>query len=38
VSRYLLRLSVGLEDPEELWSRLARALAAGGAAAEAHPA
>lgn len=26
VSRYLLRLSVGLEDPEELWQRLERAL------------
>ncbi len=28
VSRYLIRLSVGLEDPEELWRRLDRALAA----------
>jgi cystathionine gamma-synthase len=28
VSRYLIRLSVGLEDPEELWTRVARALAA----------
>ena len=26
VSRYLIRLSVGLEDPEELWQRLDRAL------------
>jgi cystathionine gamma-synthase len=26
VSRYLIRLSVGLEDPEELWHRLDRAL------------
>jgi cystathionine gamma-synthase len=26
VSRYLIRLSVGLEDPEELWQRLERAL------------
>ena len=26
VSRYLIRISVGLEDPEELWSRLDRAL------------
>jgi len=26
VSRYLIRLSVGLEDPGELWSRLERAL------------
>jgi len=26
VSRYLIRLSVGLEDPQELWSRLERAL------------
>lgn len=38
VSRYLLRLSVGLEVPEDLWARLARALAAGGAAAESLPA
>ncbi len=27
VSRHLIRLSVGLEDPEELWQRLERALA-----------
>jgi cystathionine gamma-synthase len=26
VSRYLIRLSVGLEDPEELWRRLDSAL------------
>ncbi len=26
VSRYLIRLSVGLEDPEELWRRLEQAL------------
>lgn len=26
VSRYLIRLSVGLEDPDELWARLAPAL------------
>jgi cystathionine gamma-synthase len=26
VSRHLIRLSVGLEDPEELWQRLERAL------------
>jgi cystathionine gamma-synthase len=26
VSRYLIRLSVGLEDPDELWGRLRRAL------------
>ena len=26
VSRYLIRLSVGLEDPEELWRRLDDAL------------
>ena len=26
VSRYLIRLSVGLEDPEELWKRLQAAL------------
>jgi cystathionine gamma-synthase len=26
VSRYLIRLSVGLEDPEDLWQRLDRAL------------
>ncbi len=28
VSRYLIRMSVGLEDPEELWRRLELALAA----------
>lgn len=28
VSRYLIRLSVGLEDPEELWQRLDSALGA----------
>lgn len=28
VPRYLIRLSVGLEDPQELWNRLQRALAA----------
>ncbi len=26
VSRYLIRISVGLEDPEDLWQRLERAL------------
>ena len=26
VSRYLIRISVGLEDPEDLWSRLQAAL------------
>ena len=26
VSRYLIRLSIGLEDPEDLWQRLDRAL------------
>lgn len=26
VSRYLIRISVGLEDPEDLWSRIAAAL------------
>ncbi len=26
VSRYLIRISVGLEDPEELWRRLEQAL------------
>lgn len=26
VSRYLIRISVGLEDPEEIWKRLAHAL------------
>jgi cystathionine gamma-synthase len=30
VSRYLIRLSVGLEDPEDLWGRLSRALDAAG--------
>jgi cystathionine gamma-synthase len=30
VSRYLIRLSVGLEDADELWQRLANALAEGG--------
>lgn len=30
VSRYLIRLSVGLEDPEEIWGRLASALTAAG--------
>jgi cystathionine gamma-synthase len=29
VSRHLIRLSVGLEDPDELWSRLDAALNAG---------
>ncbi len=38
VSRYLLRLSVGLEDPEDLWARLERALASVAAAAESLPA
>jgi cystathionine gamma-synthase len=28
VSRYLIRISVGLEDPEDLWQRLKRALEA----------
>jgi cystathionine gamma-synthase len=28
VSRYLIRISVGLEDPEDLWQRIERALAA----------
>ena len=28
VSRYLIRLSVGLEEPEELWGRIERALGA----------
>jgi cystathionine gamma-synthase len=27
VSRHLIRLSVGLENPEELWRRIERALA-----------
>jgi len=31
VSRYLIRLSVGLEDPRELWRRLDRALNRAGA-------
>lgn len=26
VSRYLIRISIGLEDPEELWKRIAHAL------------
>jgi cystathionine gamma-synthase len=26
VSRHLIRLSIGLEDPDELWARIARAL------------
>jgi cystathionine gamma-synthase len=30
VSRHLIRLSVGLEEPDELWARLERALAAVG--------
>ena len=30
VSRYLIRISAGLEDPEVLWQRLAAALEAGG--------
>ncbi len=38
VSRHLIRLSVGLEDPEELWSRLERALAAAAPAGEARAA
>lgn len=29
VSRYLIRISVGLEDPEELWRRIEAALRAG---------
>lgn len=29
VSRYLIRLSIGLEDPEELWRRLEEALQTG---------
>lgn len=33
VSRHLIRISVGLEDPEILWPRIARALAAGAAPA-----
>ena len=31
VSRYLIRLSVGLEEPHELWQRLDRALSETGA-------
>jgi len=31
VSRHLIRISVGLEDPEDLWQRLSRALMAGRA-------
>ena len=27
VSRHLIRLSIGLEDPAELWGRIERALA-----------
>jgi cystathionine gamma-synthase len=34
VPRHLIRLSVGLEDPEELWRRIETALAAGGPATE----
>lgn len=34
VSRYLIRLSVGLEDPQELWMRLERALGAAVGAGE----
>lgn len=30
VPRHLIRLSVGLEEPEELWSRIDAALKAGG--------
>jgi cystathionine gamma-synthase len=30
VSRYLIRISVGLEDPEDLWRRLDSALRSGG--------
>jgi cystathionine gamma-synthase len=30
VSRHLIRLSVGLEEPEELWQRIERALAGAG--------
>ena len=30
VSRHLIRLSVGLEDPDELWGRIDRALGAAG--------
>lgn len=30
VSRWLVRVSVGLEDPEELWQRFAKALALAG--------
>lgn len=35
VSRYLIRMSVGLEDPAELWARVERALSAVGLAAAA---
>lgn len=35
VSRHLLRISVGLEDPQALWARLERALAAAAAPGEA---
>lgn len=38
VSRHLIRISVGLEDPEELWARLERALATAEAPAETRPA
>lgn len=38
VSRYLLRLSVGLEAPEELWARLAGALEAVATASAPSPA
>jgi cystathionine gamma-synthase len=36
VPRHLIRLSVGLEDPEELWRRLERALSGGAHAVEAR--
>jgi cystathionine gamma-synthase len=29
VSRYLIRLSVGLEEPKELWARIEKALDSG---------
>lgn len=32
VSRHLIRISVGLEEPEEIWQRVERALAAGNRA------
>ena len=35
VSRHLIRLSVGLEDPDELWSRIDRALSGAEAQAPA---